>query len=346
MKSYCGVVALLGESNAGKSRLMNALLEAPLASVHHKRNLTRERMRAVMTRGERQLVIEDTAGLIMAEKKQSARHPNAHSQPRSQANTQANTQANASQTPTHAHGRDYWRRRMREEALHSAQLADINLWVVDAARGEEALRVAITLAQTQTALNSEAAITDTRATANGAVANASDNAIKPLVFFALNKIDLVPDKRKLLPLAAQLKQAQLCPQLFMLSAKKGDGIASAREHLLQSLPASNFLYESDGDTRETTLIASEITRSVLYDRLHAELPYDARVEGELVSKRDDGVLVIAQRLRLRRESQRRLLLTQEGRLLNTLEQLAKDALQRRFGCPIELALHLPRARDW
>ena len=345
MNSYCGVLAIVGESNAGKSQLLNAFLQAPLAIVHHKRNLTRERMRAVITQGERQLVIEDTAGLsgilagkltgIFAGKPAGKLAGKLAGMPTGQARVTANS------TPSNrrAIGRDYWTRRMREEALSAARSADLKLWVVDATRGERALHAAISLAQQAGAeAMSQASLLEE--------SSAESSELRKHSFFALNKIDLVRDKRLLLPLAAQLEAAQCCNEVFMLSAKKGDGIARARESLLQALAPAPFLYTQDGDTREHETIACEITRGILYQRLHEELPYDALVENELAQKNEDGSLRFAQRLLLRRESQRRVLLAREGRLLHNLERLAAQALRKHFACEVQLNLHVPRARDW
>ena len=347
MKSYCGVLAIIGESNAGKSQLLNALLQAPVAVVHHKRNLTRERMRAVITQGERQLVIEDTAGLAgLVAPRQSALAKKSEKNPSSGGKSSASKSAVGSASNFRsAVGRDYWTRRMREEALNAARSADLKLWIVDATRGERALLAAISLAQQagyDYGLQESTKLGSTKLDST----ELDSTELKKRSFFALNKIDLMSDKRLLLPLAARLEEAQCCSEVFMLSAKNGYGVARARESLLQALPPASFLYEKDGDTRECETIACEITRGVLYDRLHEELPYDAQVKNELVQKNEDGSLQFAQRLHLRRESQRRILLAQEGRLLHNLERLAEQALQKHFSCEVQLNLHLPRARDW
>ncbi len=355
MKSYCGVLAIIGESNAGKSQLLNAFLQAPVAVVHHKRNLTRERMRAVITQGERQLVIEDTAGLAgLVAPRQSALAKKAE---KSSGGKSSGGKSSASKSAKNsasnfrvAVGRDYWTRRMREEALNAARSADLKLWIVDATRGERALLAAISLAQQagyDDGLQESTKSSSTKSDSTKLDSTELDSTeLKKRSFFALNKIDLISDKRLLLPLAARLEEAQCCSEVFMLSAKNGYGVARARENLLQALPPAPFLYEKDGDTRECETIACEITRGVLYDRLHEELPYDAQVKNELVQKNEDGSLQFAQRLHLRRESQRRILLAQEGRLLQNLERIAERALQKHFSCEVQLNLHLPRARDW
>ena len=63
MTMKCGLVALVGAPNVGKSTLLNALVGERVAIVSPKVNTTRLVVRGIFSRGETQLVMVDTPGL-------------------------------------------------------------------------------------------------------------------------------------------------------------------------------------------------------------------------------------------------------------------------------------------
>ena len=72
MPEFCGgYVALVGEANAGKSTLLNRLMEMPLAPVSHKAQTTRRKMSGVFNFKNGQIILVDLPGYISDEKKTS-----------------------------------------------------------------------------------------------------------------------------------------------------------------------------------------------------------------------------------------------------------------------------------
>ena len=61
-----GIVALIGRSNVGKSTLLNAALEMPLAIVSHKPQTTRMRLLGIVRHAEAEIGVLDTPGLHRA----------------------------------------------------------------------------------------------------------------------------------------------------------------------------------------------------------------------------------------------------------------------------------------
>ena len=65
MTQRAGFVALIGEPNAGKSTLTNAMVGAKVSIVTHKVQTTRARIRGVAIEGNSQIVFVDTPGLFI-----------------------------------------------------------------------------------------------------------------------------------------------------------------------------------------------------------------------------------------------------------------------------------------
>ena len=59
-------VAILGRPNVGKSALFNRLLRFKIAIVHDRPGITRDRLSAICTRGERPFTLWDTGGIFGA----------------------------------------------------------------------------------------------------------------------------------------------------------------------------------------------------------------------------------------------------------------------------------------
>ena len=64
MTQRCGIVAVVGAPNAGKSKLVNALVGQKVAIVSPKAQTTRARLMGVAIEGEAQLLLVDTPGIF------------------------------------------------------------------------------------------------------------------------------------------------------------------------------------------------------------------------------------------------------------------------------------------
>jgi GTP-binding protein Era len=65
----CGVVALLGAPNCGKSTLLNRLVGAKVSIVTHKAQTTRTRIRGIAVDGQTQIVFVDTPGIFQPKRR-------------------------------------------------------------------------------------------------------------------------------------------------------------------------------------------------------------------------------------------------------------------------------------
>jgi GTP-binding protein Era len=163
---------------------------------------------------------------------------------------------------------------------------------------------------------------------------------------ALNKVDLVK-RESLLPLAAELGESGVFTETFMISALKGDGVDSLRDHLAGRMLAGPWLYPEDQlSDIPLRLLAAEVTREKLFLRLHQELPYALTVETESWQERDDGGVRIEQTIYLLRSGHKPIVLGKGGSQIKAVGQAAREDLAELLGRPVHLFLHVKVAPKW
>ncbi|GJE19414.1 GTPase Era [Methylobacterium marchantiae] len=162
----------------------------------------------------------------------------------------------------------------------------------------------------------------------------------------LNKIDLIPRDR-LLALAASLNERIAFAHTFMISALNGDGIDTLRQTLAGMMPPGPWLYPEDQiSDAPIRMLASEITREKLYDRLHEELPYRSTVETDQWVVKTDGSVRIEQTIFVERESQRSIVLGKGGQTIKAIGQAARREIAEAAEQPVHLFLHVKVRENW
>jgi len=162
----------------------------------------------------------------------------------------------------------------------------------------------------------------------------------------LNKIDVI-ERSKLLALAADLNGRLPFAHTFMVSALTGDGLDALRRILAAMMPEGPWLYPEDQiSDAPLRMLAAEITREKLYDRLHEELPYQSTVETDQWQPRPDGSVRIEQTIFVERESQRKIVLGEGGRTIKAIGQQARKEIAEIAEAPVHLFLYVKVRENW
>jgi GTP-binding protein Era len=93
------------------------------------------------------------------------------------------------------------------------------------------------------------------------------------------------------------------------------------------------------------LLAAEITREKLYQRLHDELPYEAAVETTAWTERKSSVR-IEQTIFVARDSQKKIVLGKGGQMIKQLSMDARKELAEILEKPVHLFLFVKVRADW
>jgi GTP-binding protein Era len=163
---------------------------------------------------------------------------------------------------------------------------------------------------------------------------------------ALNKVDSI-SRPALLEITRQLVEQGLYTDVFMVSAKSGDGVEDIARTLAERAPVSPWLFPEDQTMdAPARVLAAEITREKAMLRLHDELPYDLIVETDAWEDRKDGSTKIDQTLYVARESQRKIAIGAKGQTIKTIGELARKEMEDAFERRIHLFLHVKVREGW
>ncbi len=176
------------------------------------------------------------------------------------------------------------------------------------------------------------------------------NRIKDLgkpAMIALNKTDAVDDKKVLLERTVWFNERLVWQHIFMISARKGDGVQDVREALAEAMPEGAHLYDRDALTdMPMRLIASELTREQCFLKLQEELPYTLTVENEKYDARADGSVEIHQNIIVQNERQKTIIIGEGGQMLKAIGERARHEIGRLIGAKCHLYLFVKVRADW
>jgi GTPase len=168
------------------------------------------------------------------------------------------------------------------------------------------------------------------------------------VVLALNKVDLVPDKSRLLPRLQAYAARYPFRALVPISAKAGTGVARLEAAALELLPVGPALYPAETVTDQPeTLFVAETIREKLFLAMRQEVPYACavRVE-EAVERGPEAPLYIRGEIFVERESQKAIVIGEGGAMLKRVGQAARRELEAFFGVRVFLDLRVRVRRDW
>ncbi|MDR2893393.1 MAG: GTPase Era [Deltaproteobacteria bacterium] len=185
-----------------------------------------------------------------------------------------------------------------------------------------------------------------------------DNDVKPILpalqaeerplLVAVNKVDLLGDKSKLLPLLETLHAELPKAEIFPLSALKGLGLPDMLGKLKKSLPASPAQFPDDQlSTLPMRFMSAELIREKLFLSMRQELPYFTAVDIELWEELPEQNLTrINAVIYVGRSSHKGMVIGQGGKNLKKVGETARKEIQELLGTKVYLELWVKIKENW
>ena len=164
---------------------------------------------------------------------------------------------------------------------------------------------------------------------------------------ALNKVDLVHPKSRLLPMLQAAIDDWRFDDVIPISALTGDGcdrlLACLRAHLPEAPPTFPEDYLTDQSERS---LVAEFVRERLLHATREELPHSIAVLVEDWDEGEDDVVRIEVSILVERESQKPIVIGRDGSVLREVGTTARLELERLLGRRLYLHLWVRVREDW
>jgi GTP-binding protein Era len=163
---------------------------------------------------------------------------------------------------------------------------------------------------------------------------------------AVNKIDRVRPREKLLPYLGELGARHAFLALVPVSALKEDNIADLRNTIAAHLPLSPALFP-DGELtdRGREFRIAEMIREKLTLELNQEVPYGIAVEVERIAE-EDGQLTVDAAIWVDRDGQKPIVIGAKGERLKRVGRSARLALNGILKQRLHLNLWVKVRENW
>lgn len=166
------------------------------------------------------------------------------------------------------------------------------------------------------------------------------------VLLVVNKVDLLKDKSRLLPLLDAYGAQHPFAELLPVSVRNADGVDRVLAAIACRLPEGSAGYDADTLTnRPTTFFVREYVREQILQSARREVPHSVAVSVDAV---DEGprVLVVKATIHVEKEGQLRILVGKGGEQIKRIGTGARLRLEELLGRQVHLELFVRISARW
>jgi GTP-binding protein Era len=165
-------------------------------------------------------------------------------------------------------------------------------------------------------------------------------------FLILNKVDLIHEKSKLLPIIEEYRRLYDFAEVIPISALKRKGLEVLLDRILAVLPAGPAYFPEDQITDQPArFMAAEIIREQVLLNTSEEIPYSTTV---IVENFEEGKRLtrIGATIYCERDSQKGILVGKGGQMLKKIGTSARIQIERMLGTKVFLELYVKAEPGW
>lgn len=174
----------------------------------------------------------------------------------------------------------------------------------------------------------------------------TDRKIRCIVI--VNKVDLLEDKSKMMPLLLKLENTYHPYAIIPVSASQKDGLDEIMQVAAELAQPSVHFFPDDAFTDQPErVLAAEMIREKLLRLLNDEVPHGIAVTVEKMQERDDkDLLDIDAVIVCERETHKGIIIGKNGAMLKKIATSARHDLERFFEIQVNLKCFVKVKEDW
>jgi GTP-binding protein Era len=165
-------------------------------------------------------------------------------------------------------------------------------------------------------------------------------------FLILNKVDLIHEKSKLLPIIEEYRRLYDFAEVIPISALKRKGLEVLLDRILAVLPAGPAYFPEDQITDQPArFMAAETIREQVLLNTSEEIPYSTTV---IVESFEEGKRLtrVGATIYCERDSQKGILVGKGGQMLKKIGTSARIQIERMLGTKVFLELYVKAEPGW
>lgn len=171
---------------------------------------------------------------------------------------------------------------------------------------------------------------------------------KATVILILNKIDLLTDKSKLVPIMADMNRRFSFKATIPISVLENDGVSLVEEEVCKlAVEAPHYFPDEKFTDQPEKVLAAEMIREKLLNALNDEVPHGIAVAVERMEERDyKDILDIDAVIYCERESHKGIIIGKHGSMLKKIATQAREDLESFFQIKVNLQCWIKVKEDW
>lgn len=163
----------------------------------------------------------------------------------------------------------------------------------------------------------------------------------------INKMDLLENKKDVLPFIAKMHSLKLFEDIVPISAINNDNIDRLIEVISSKMPEQDFIHEEDLlSTQNQRFFVSEIIRETVFEEFKEEIPYSTDIQITEYKERANGKWYIAADIVIEKTSQKKIIIGEGGSGIKKIGALSRTKIEEHLETEVYLELFVKVRNNW